>query len=108
MSERELRLDMLRLLFAPTLFAIGIVPALFLLVMVKVSLSKPVLRLLWASCATVIYVIFLVSYMLFERRVKARYMHVESARKMINIGRKGIVMFSIAIIVLWILVTLSY
>ncbi len=99
---------MLRMLFAPTLFAIGIIPTIFLLVMVKLSLSKYVLRLLWASCATIIYIIFLTSFILFERRVKARYMHIESARKMLNIGKRSTMIFGIAIAVLWILVTLSY
>ncbi|NPA69205.1 MAG: hypothetical protein GXO26_00180 [Crenarchaeota archaeon] len=108
MSERDLKLDMLRMLFAPTLFAIGIIPAIFLLIMVKFSLSRYVLRLLWASCATLIYVTFLVSFLAFERRVRERYMHVENARKMLNIGRRGIIIFSIAVAALWILVALSY
>ncbi|NPA23941.1 MAG: hypothetical protein GXO23_06590 [Crenarchaeota archaeon] len=108
MSERELKLDMLRLMFAPTLFAIGIIPAIFLLIMVKLPLEKNILRLLWASCTTMIYAIFLTSYMMFERTVRRKYMHMEKARKMLDIGRKGVIAFGVAIVALWVIVALSY
>ncbi len=108
MSERELKLDILKLLFAPTLFAVGILPSIFLLIMVKIPLEKSILRVLWALCATLIYIIFSISYMLFRKTVERKYMHVDTAKRMVELCRRGVIAFGAAIAALWVIVILTY
>ncbi len=106
MSERDLRIDIVKILFIPTAFAIVILPTIFLLIMVKIPLSKYILRILWASCATCIYLTFLTSCIMYRRVVYLKYRDNEKALKISKLAKVGVLIFGIAIIALWIVVVI--
>ncbi len=103
-DERELRVDIIKILFIPTIFAIVFIPTILLFIMIKIYIPKHILRILWSTCVTVIYGIYGISYLYFSKIVKNKYRNNIKALKMLRLGKLGITVLGIAIIALWIVV----